>query len=399
MKIIYKTYRFALLPTKEEEVLLNKHFGCVRYVYNHFLSERMNQYTESKKSDNYYKQSAALTCLKKQEETIWLKEVNSQALQGALRHLETAYKNFFRGNAKFPRFKSKRKKNSFTIPEHVKVVDGKLYFPKFRKGIKMIEHREMRGAIKHCTVSKTPTGKFVVAILCEVVHTPLIPTKKQVGIDLGIKDFAVTSDGMRFENSRFLKRYESQLRKAQKHLSRKVKGSKSRNRQRLKVAAIHEKIANTRHDQLHKISTQIIKEYDIISVEDLNVKGMMANHKLAKHIGDASWGMFVRMLEYKADWNDKQIVKINRFYPSSKTCCECGWINQDLNLSIREWTCKNGHVLDRDLNAAKNILKEGLKIYGQELSITKVERKSDFGNKAHSMKPEAHPIAFGVGGQ
>ena len=151
-------------------------------------------------------------------------------------------------------------------------------------------------------------------------------------------------------------------------------------------------------DNLHKVSHQLVSDYDVICLEDLNVKGMVKNHKLAKHISDASWGIFVRLLEYKADWNDKQIVKINRWYPSSKTCCECGWINQDLNLSIREWTCKNGHKLDLDLNAAKNILNEGLKIYRQELAITKVERKLDFGNKAHSMKPEAHPIASGVGG-
>ena len=368
VKTIHKTYRFACAPTKEQEMLLNKHFGCVRWVYNHFLHERVEQYTVTKKSDNYYNQAASLTQLKKQEETKWLKEVNSQTLQRALRNLDAAFVNFFRGNARFPHFKSKRGKNSFTVPQFVEVVDSKVYFPKFKDGIKLIEHRDIKGEVKHCTISKTPTGNFFVSILCEVTHEQLKPTKKQAGIDLGIKDFAVTSDGCRFKNNYHLNRYERQLKKAQRHLSRKQKGSRSRNRQRLKVAVIHEKIANTRIDLLHKVSTLITKEYDIICVEDLNVKGMMANHKLAKHIADASWGTFVRLLEYKAVWNDKQVVKINRFYPSSKTCNECGYIHQELTLSERTWTCPNGHVLDRDINASKNILDQGLKIMGAELS-------------------------------
>ena len=391
MKTIQKTYRFALLPTREQEVLLNKHFGCVRFVYNHFLNERIEQYKESRKSDNYHKQAEFLTTLKRQEETEWLREVNSQSLQTALRNLDTAFVNFFRGNAKFPRFKSKRRKNSFTVPQFVEVKNERLFFPKFKDGIKIIEHRGLQGEVKHCTVSKTPTGKFFVSILCEVQYKPLKPTKKQVGIDLGIKDFAVTSDGFRFENNHHLKRYERQLSKAQKHLSRKVKGSNSRNRQRLKVAAIHEKIANTRLDLLHKVSTQITNEYDIICLEDLNVKAMMANHKLAKHIADASWGTFVRLLEYKASWNDKRVIKINRFYPSSKTCNECGYIHQDLKLSERQWTCPNGHVLDRDINASKNILEEGLRIMGAELSHytgRALNKTSEKERKA--LKSEAH---------
>ncbi|UKJ06894.1 transposase [Solitalea lacus] len=391
MKTIYKTYRFALLPTKEQEVLLNKHFGCVRFVFNHFFNERIEQYKERKKSDNYHKQAGSLTLLKKQEETEWLKAVNSQTLQTALRSLDTAFVNFFRGNAKFPRFKSKRKKNSFTVPQFVEVEHGKLVFPKFKEGIQIIEHRELRGQVKHCTVSKTPTGKYFASILCEVQHKQIKPTKKQVGIDLGIKDVAVTSDGTRFKNNYHLKRYERQLAKAQKHLSRKVKGSNSRNRQRLKVAAIHEKIANARLDLLHKVSTQITNEYDIICLEDLNVKGMMTNHKLAKHIADASWGTFVKLLAYKASWNDKRIVKINRFYPSSKTCNECGYIHQDLNLSERIWTCPNGHTLDRDINASKNILEEGLRIIGAELSDNTGRALNKTSEKKHkALKSEAH---------
>lgn len=391
LKTIQKTYRFALLPTKEQEVLLSKHFGCVRYVFNHFLNERKQQYQESKKSDNYYKQAATLTLLKKEEETLWLKEVNSQTLQFALRCLDTAYLNFFRGKAKFPRFKSRKGKNSFTVPQFVSVEDNRLYIPKFKDGIKLVQHREMKGEISHCTISKTPTGNYFVSILCEVQYLPKQPTGKSCGIDLGIKDFAVTSDGLRFKNNHLLKRYGRQLAKAQKYLDRKVKGSNNRNKQRLKVAAIYEKISNTRLDLLHKISTQITNEYDVICIEDLNVKGMMSNRKLSKHIADASWGTFVRLLEYKADWNNKQIVKINRFYPSSKTCNECGWIHQNLNLSEREWTCPNGHTLDRDINASKNILQEGLKIIGAELSDNTFRGQNKTSEKKRKpMKKEAH---------
>jgi putative transposase len=391
VKTIHKTYRFALLPTKEQEVLLNKHFGCVRFVFNYFLNERINQYREIKKSDNYHKQASTLTLLKRQEATRWLKEVNSQALQAALRNLDTAFQNFFAGIAKFPRFKSKRKRNSFSIPQFVAVCDGKLYFPKFKEGIKLILHRELKGEIRHCTISKTPTGKFFVSVLCQVQHTPLKPTGKQTGIDLGLKDFAVTSDGVRYKNNYHLKRYEIHLAKAQRHLSRKVKGSNSRDRQRLKVAAIHEKVSNARLDLLHKVSSQITNEYDTICLEDLNVKGMVTNRRLAKYIGDAGWGIFIRLLEYKAEWNNKQLIKINRFYPSSKTCSECGYIYHDLTLSERTWTCPDGHILDRDINASKNILAEGLRIIGAGLSDNTDGGSDQTSEKKHKpVKSEAH---------
>lgn len=385
-------------PTQSQKVLLDKHFGCIRYVYNYFLNERKAQYQAHKKSDSYYKQAATLTELKKKDETVWLKEVNSQSLQFALRCLDTAYVNFFRGNAKFPRFKSKKRKNSFTIPQSAKLDGNRFFAPKFKEGIKVNVHREVKGKIGKCTLSKTPSGKYFVSILSEEQYQPKEKTGLVCGIDLGLKDFAITSNGVKFNNNKYTKKYERELAKAQKHLSRKTKGSNSFERQRRKTARLHEKITNSRMDNLHKVSHQLVSDYDIIALEDLNVKGMVKNHNLAKHISDASWGTFVRMLEYKADWNDKQIVKINRFYPSSKTCCECGWINQDLNLSVREWICKNGHVLDRDLNAAKNILKEGLKIIsGGTLENTDGDgvRSS---NTQLSAKSEAQPIAFGVGG-
>jgi len=398
MKLIHRTYKFELLPNKEQKTLLDKHFGCVRFVYNHFLNERKEQYQADKKTDNYYGQAKTLTELKKKEDTVWLKEVNSQTLQFALRSLDTAYVNFFRGNAMFPKFKSKRKKNTFTVPQHIKVIDGRIYAPKFKGGIKVNIHREIKGEIGKFTISKTSTGKYFVLILTEQEYIPSKKTSKSVGIDLGLKDFAITSDGIKFKNNRYTKRYERKLKKVQQHLSRKTKGSNMFEKQKRKVALIHEKIANTRQDVLHKVSNEIVYNYDVICLEDLNIKGMIKNRKLSKHIADASWGTFVRFVEYKALWNDKQVIKINRWYPSSKTCNVCGYINQDLNLSDREWTCKNGHKLDRDLNASINILKEGLKIFGQELSNTKVERKSDVSNNAHSVKPEAHHIGSAVCG-
>lgn len=362
-KIIHKAYKFRLYPNEEQKVPLAKHFGCTRFVYNHFLSERKKQYDETHKSDNYYAQAKKLTELKKDNEYAWLNEINSQTLQHALRHLETAYVNFFRGNAKFPNFKSKKSKNNFSVPQNVIIKDGKIYFPKFKDGIKFRQHREIVGTIKSATVSLTPTGKYFVSILTEQVYEPYNKTNKSVGIDLGLKDFVITSDGRKFKNNRYTKKYQRKLKRAQQHLSRKQHGSVQYEKQRLKVAKIHEKIANCRVDNLHKVSTELVKQYDIICVEDLNIKGMIKNNKLAKHIADASWGTFVQFLSYKCKLNDKTLVKIGRYYPSSQSCSECGYVNKEVkDLKVREWTCPNcGSVHDRDVNAAKNILKEGLK--------------------------------------
>ena len=292
-----------------------------------------------------------------------MNEINSQTLQHALRHLETAYVNFFRGNAKFPNFKSKKSKNSFSVPQHVVVKDGKIFFPKFKDGIKFKQHREIIGTIKSATVSLTPTGKYFVSILTEQTYEPYGKTNKSVGIDLGLKDFAVTSDGRKYKNNRYTKKYQRKLKREQQHLSRKQHGSHQYEKQRLKVARIHEKIANSRTDNLHKVSTELVKHYDIICIEDLNVKGMVKNHRLTKHITDASWGTFVQFLSYKCELNDKTLVKIGRYYPSSQSCSECGHVNKEVkDLKVREWTCPNcGCVHDRDVNAAKNILREGLR--------------------------------------
>ena len=398
MKMINKTYRFRLLPTKEQEVLLNQHFGHSRWVYNHFLNERKEQYQADKKSDNYYKQAATLTKLKKEGETKWLKEVNSQTLQFALRSLDTAFLNFFRGNAQFPKFKSRKHKNTFTIPQFGTIEDGEINIPKLKDGIKVKLHREVKGKIGKMNITKTPTGKYYVSIFTEQIIEELPKTNKQVGIDLGLKDFVITSDNKKFKNNRYTRKYAKQLKKAQQHLSRKQKGSNGFEKQKIKVAKIHEKIASCRLDTLHKVSIELVKNYDLISVEDLNVKGMIKNHKLSKHIADVSWGNFVTLLQYKCDWYGKELVKVNRFYPSSKSCSDCGWINQNLKLSDREWTCNScGVVHDRDENASRNILKEGLKIYRVERSITREEDKSDYlGSTSVETRSPSH--RFSVGG-
>ena len=398
--MINKTYKFRLFPTKEQEVLLNQHFGHSRWVYNYFLNERKKQYQADKKSDNYYKQAATLTKLKKEEETRWLKEVNSQTLQFALRSLDTAFLNFFRGNAQFPKFKSRKNKNTFTIPQFGVIEEGKINIPKLKDGIKVKLHREVKGKIGKMNITKTPTGKYYVSIFTEQVIEELPKTNKQVGIDLGLKDFVITSDNKRFKNNRYTKKYAKQLKKAQQHLSRKQKGSNGFEKQKLKVAKIHEKIASCRLDTLHKVSRQLVNQYDLISVEDLNVKGMIKNHKLSKHIADASWGNFVTLLQYKCNWYGKQLIKVNRFFPSSKCCSECGWINQDLNLSIREWTCNScGVIHDRDENASRNILKEGLKnISAGTVEYTDGDSNKTSVKKHKSVKSEAQPIGSAVGG-
>ena len=397
VKKILRTYRFALHPNREQRVLLARHFGCVRYVYNHFLQERITQYRIHKQSDNYHAQARALTVLKGQEETKWLKEVNSQSLQYALRCLDTAFKNFFRGRARFPRFKSKRHKNSFRVPQFVRLQEGQLHLPKFKTSIKVKVHRPINGQLKHCTVSRTSSGKYFVSLLCEEMYRPKEKTGAACGLDLGLKDLITSSEGTKYRNHRYTKKYAVALKRAQQHLSRKEKGSRSFERQKRKVARLHDKISNSRMDRLHNLSHELVSAYDLICVEDLHVKGMVKNRKLARHISDASWGALVRLLEYKADWNDKRVVKISRWYPSSKTCHECGWINEDLDLSVRVWTCGNGHQLDRDINAAVNILREGKRIISAgTVENTGGEKVRPRPRSGHiSGKPEAHQSLAG----
>lgn len=361
MKTIYKSYKFRIYPTKKQEVLLGKHFGCVRFVFNRFLNERQEEYLNNGNSLNYYDNSKVLTKLKK--ELIWLKDVNSQSMQSALRNLDVAYNRFFKKIAKFPKFKKKTDKQSFHIPQLLTIKNGKLSIRKFKEGIRINIHRQIEGEILNGTVTKTATGKYYVSIVCKVEHQELPPTNSSVGVDTGIKNLAILSDGVKYENIKSLRTSLKKLKYEQRQLSKKMKGSGQRNKQKRKLALIHEKVANTRKDHLHKVSTDIIKNHDVICVEDLAVKNMMKNHKLAQALSDVSLGMFYEMLTYKASWNNKTIVKIDRFFPSSKMCSNCNWINQELTLKDREWTCVCcGTAHDRDINASKNILLQGLNV-------------------------------------
>ena len=265
--------------------MLANYFGSVRFVYNHFLAERKEQYEKTKKSSNYYEQAKELTAMKKTESYSWLREINSQTLQHALRHLETAYVNFFKGSAKFPRF---------AIPQHFKVEGNRIFIPKFKGGIRFAKSQEVKGELRNMTVSITPSGKYYVCIMAQVEVEELERTNLSVGIDLGLKDFVITSYGDRYASNKFIKKYSKKLASMQKHLSRKKKGSGSWNKQRIKVARLQEKIMSCRNDKLHKVSTDLIRKYDVICCEDLNVKGMVRNHHLAKSISDASWGRSLR---------------------------------------------------------------------------------------------------------
>jgi putative transposase len=378
MKFIYKSYKFKIIPNNEQKVLFAKHFGACRFVFNHYLNLRKETYLEEKKSLNYYDNANDLTILKKNEQFVWLKEINSQSLQSSLRNLDTAYNKFFRRQTQFPKFKNKYNKQSFTIPQSVYIEKDKLYIPKFKKGIKINIHKQIKGKILSTTISMSTTGKYYVSFTCEVEYTPFEKTNSNIGIDTGIKDLAILSDGKVYKNIKTLKTNLKKLKYNQRQLSKKVKGSNSKLKQKSKLAIVHEKISNIRKDYLHKVSTEIIKNHDVICIEDLTVKNMMKNHKLAQAFLDVSLGTFYTMLEYKANWNDKIIVKIDRFFPSSKTCNVCNYINQNLTLKDRKWTCPSCNTIhDRDFNASINIKKQGLKILSGSGTESDIKQKHD----------------------
>ena len=386
----HKAYKFRLLPTEEQKVLLSKTFGCTRFVYNCFLKEKQEHYLQNKKTLNYNNCSAALTKLKKQEEYKLLNDVAAQATQASLRNLENAYQNFFKKKSKFPKFKKRNGHNSFLCAQDFKVFPDRIQVIKFKEGIRYIKHREIKGEVCSITISKTPTNKYYASVLCELPkEQPLPKTGKSVGIDLGLKDFIVTSDGQKVANARFLKKYQKKLAIAQKHFSRKQKDSKRRERQRIKVAKIYEKITNSRNDLQHQVSSRLIKKYDLISLEDLNVKGMVKNHCLAKAISDVSWSSFVTKLKYKADWYGRDVVIIDRFYPSSKTCSNCLHIKEEMTLNDRSWICpKCNTEHDRDINASKNILSRGL--------VLKSTGTVDYRHRAE-VRPKAEKSVEGIG--
>lgn len=372
-----KAYKFRIYPTEEQEIFFAKTFGCVRKVYNLMLNDRKKAYEEVK--NNPSKKMTFPTPAKYKEEFPFLKEVDSLALANAQLHLDKAYKNFFRNKSVgFPRFKSKKNPvQSYTTNNQkgtVALIDSKfIKIPKLKSLVRIKLHRQPKGMIKSATVSRHSSGKYYISLLCKEEISELPKTNSAIGIDLGITDFAILSDGQKIDNNKFTSKMEKKLKREQRKLSRrallaKKKGiplseAKNYQKQKRKVARLYEKVMNQRTDFLNKLSTEIIKNHDIICIEDLNVKGMLRNHKLARSISDVSWSSFVAKLQYKADWYGREIIKVDQWFPSSQICSECGHKDGKKSLDIREWTCPICHTHhDRDINASINILIEGLRI-------------------------------------
>lgn len=373
-----RAYKFRFYPDEQQKENLSKTFGSVRFVYNYMLNLRTEAFYKHGEKVNYHDTSFLLTNLKYNGIAPWLGEISCVPPQQALRHLHTSFLNFWSGRTKYPTFKKKTSKQSAEYSTSAFKWDGKeLKLAKHKKPLNIKWSRTFTGKPSTVTVSKDPSGRYFVSILVTENILPLPPNKNQVGVDLGIKDVAITSDGFKSGAPKYLRKYEKQLAQAQRKLAKKKKGSKNRQKARIKVARIHAKTADCRRDFTHKLSTKLIKENGFIAIEDLNVRGMVKNHCLAKSIADSGWSELTRQLEYKAEWYNRKLVRIDRFFPSSKRCFECGYINNNLQLSDRNWTCSECSAeLNRDINASKNIKAAGLAVLASGEDVT-LESRTD----------------------
>ena len=365
-KAVKRAYKYRFYPTPEQAEQLARTFGCVRYVYNRALAERSRAWTQEQRRVTQADTSKMLTSWKQGPETAWLTEPSKGPLQAALRHLQDAFNRFWTKQTGYPKFKKKGKtrdsatyfRNCFTYR------NGQIKLAKQSEPLNIRWSRPLpEGADpSSVTVSRDSAGRYHISILVDDTITPHPPTETTVGIDAGITTLYTLSTGEKIANPRHEKKDREKLARAQRQLSKKEKGSKNRNKARRKVARIHARIADRRRDHLHKLSTRLVRENQVIAIEDLSVRNMVKNHSLARAISDASWAQFRTMLEYKADWYGRDVVAIDRFYPSSKTCSACGRIVESLPLNIRDWECECGAAHDRDVNAAKNILAVGLAV-------------------------------------
>jgi putative transposase len=363
------TYKFRIYPNKEQAAFLGEQLGYCRFVYNFFLERAVNLYKIHNIKFNYYESKKIIPLLKKGFP--FLKDCNSQSLQAALKNLDAAFRNFFQHRSKFPNFKKKISSNSISVPQHFTITDSTLLIPKLKLGIKVKFHRRVNETVKSITITRNPSGKYYVNMLVEKTFAPLSITNKVSGIDVGIKSFAVITSGtdagnsvtVKIDNPKYLLKSQDKLKKLNRQFAKKTKGSKNKAKFRKILASLYEKVTNQRKDFQHKLSSKTVNDSQVIVLEDLNIKGMVKNRHLSKSISDASWGIFAAQLAYKADWYGREIIKVNRFYPSSKTCPDCGYIKRDLRLSDRRWTCPVcGTEHDRDNNASHNLFLEGIKL-------------------------------------